>query len=47
MESENSDLLGIVMIPLLVIADYIILDRFHYYLKHEDDRKEDSNEKRA
>jgi len=44
MESENSNLFGIIMIPLLVIANYIILDRFHYYLKHADDKREGSNE---
>ena len=47
MESENGNLLGIVMIPLLVIANYIILDRFHYYLKHKDDREEGTNETTA
>lgn len=47
MESKNSNLLGFVMIPLLVIANYIILDRFHYFLKHENDKREDSNEKQV
>ncbi|MFW9987705.1 MAG: archaeosortase H N-terminal-like domain-containing protein [Candidatus Odinarchaeota archaeon] len=34
LESESSYNLGIIMIPLLMILNYIILDRFHYYLKH-------------
>ena len=32
--SDSRDNLGYLMIPLLVILNYIILDRFHYYQKH-------------
>ena len=39
MESESRFNLGFIMIPLLIILNYIILDRFHYHLKHtEEDR---------
>ena len=34
LESENYYNLGFIMIPLLIILNYIIVDRFHYYLKH-------------
>lgn len=37
LESKSNYNLGIVMIPLLIILNYIILDRFHYYLKHTKD----------
>lgn len=40
LESESFYNLGFVMIPLLVILNYIIIDRFHYYLKHINDKKE-------
>lgn len=41
MESESRFNLGFIMIPLLIILNYIILDRFHYYLKHaEEDRRD-------
>ncbi|MFX1374355.1 MAG: archaeosortase H N-terminal-like domain-containing protein [Promethearchaeota archaeon] len=40
LQSESFYYLGIVMIPLLIILNYVILDRFHYYLKHIDDREE-------
>ncbi len=34
MESNAKYNMGIVMLPLLVILNYIIVDRFHYYLKN-------------
>ena len=34
LESENYYNFGFIMIPLLIILNYIIVDRFHYYLKH-------------
>jgi len=41
LQSESFMNLGFIMIPLLIILNYVILDRFHYYLKHttqEEDR---------
>ena len=35
--------LGYIMIPLLIILNYIILDRFHYYLRHTNDEEENKN----
>ena len=40
MESNARYNMGIVMLPLLIIFDYIIVDRFHYYLKNTDIRDE-------
>ncbi len=37
--SESYFNLGYVMIPLLLVLNYIILDRFHYHLKHIKDRE--------
>ncbi|MFX1500436.1 MAG: archaeosortase H N-terminal-like domain-containing protein [Promethearchaeota archaeon] len=34
LQSDSHYNLGFIMIPLLIILNYIILDRFHYYLKH-------------
>ncbi len=39
LESKNFYNLGIVMIPLLIILNYIILDRFHYYVKNDKDKE--------
>ncbi|MFX1363925.1 MAG: archaeosortase H N-terminal-like domain-containing protein [Promethearchaeota archaeon] len=39
LESEYNYNLGIVMIPLLIILNYIIVDRIHYYIKHSKDRE--------
>ena len=44
METETRDLFGWVMIPMLVVLNYIILDRFHYYTKQEHNREEKSND---
>ncbi len=38
LESESFVNFGIIMIPLLIILNYIILDRFHFYLKHSNER---------
>ena len=45
MESELTTRynMGLIMIPLLIIINYIILDRFHYYLKHAKDKELDDN----
>ena len=34
LESESHFNLGFIMIPLLIILNYVIVDRYHYYLKH-------------
>ena len=31
--SDSSNNLGFVMIPLLLILNYVIIDRFHYHIK--------------
>lgn len=31
--------MGLIMIPLLIILNYIIIDRFHYYLRHARDKE--------
>ena len=43
LQSESYYNLGFVMIPLLVILNYIILDRFHYYLKHTNENEMNDN----
>lgn len=43
LESNSFYNLGLIMIPLLIILNYVILDRFHYYVKHTNDREEDSD----
>ncbi len=42
--SESRNNLGYIMIPLLIILNYIILDRYHYYQKHSKDRIDEKNE---
>ncbi|MHA1986639.1 MAG: archaeosortase H N-terminal-like domain-containing protein [Promethearchaeota archaeon] len=37
--SESSNILGLLMIPLLIVLNYIILDRFHYHTKKTEDVK--------
>lgn len=39
LQSESFLNLGIVMIPLLIILNYVILDRFHYYIRHTPDEE--------
>ena len=40
MESESRYNFGILMIPLLIILNYVLLDRFHYILRHSKDNEE-------
>jgi hypothetical protein len=35
--------LGFIIIPLLIILNYVIIDRFHYYLKHINDKGDDAD----
>ncbi|MFW9818181.1 MAG: archaeosortase H N-terminal-like domain-containing protein [Candidatus Thorarchaeota archaeon] len=35
--------LGFIMIPLLIILNYVIIDRFHYYLRHINNEGDDSD----
>jgi len=43
LESNSFYNLGFIMIPLLIILNYIILDRFHYFVRHRNDKEEDSD----
>ncbi|MFW9784199.1 MAG: archaeosortase H N-terminal-like domain-containing protein [Candidatus Heimdallarchaeota archaeon] len=45
LETQNSYIFGLVMIPLLIILNYVIIDRFQYHLKKIDDKEEKVNEK--
>ncbi len=45
LESKNFYNLGFVMIPLLIILNYVILDRFHYYVKHVNEKGDDVDAK--
>ncbi len=45
LESGSFYNLGFVMIPLLIILNYVILDRFHYYIKHAKDEEETTDAK--
>lgn len=45
LETQNSYVFGLVMIPLLIILNYVIIDRFQYHLKKIDDKEEKVNEK--
>ena len=45
LQSESFMNLGFIMIPLLIILNYVILDRFHYYLKHTTQEEESVNAK--
>lgn len=45
LQSESFMNLGFIMIPLLIILNYIILNRFHYYLKHTTQEEESVNAK--
>ncbi len=40
LESESFMNLGFIMIPLLIVLNYVIIDRFHYYLRHINDEEE-------
>lgn len=43
LESRSFYNLGFVMIPLLIILNYIIVDRFQYYLKHIKELEDEPN----
>ncbi|MFX1497870.1 MAG: archaeosortase H N-terminal-like domain-containing protein [Promethearchaeota archaeon] len=47
MTSESSPFLGIIVIPLLVILNYIYLDRFHFWLRTtpKEDKKSNKTSK--
>jgi len=38
-ESEFAYFMGLVLIPLLIILNYIIIDRFYYYIKNAQERE--------
>ena len=40
LETQNGLLLGYVMIPLLIILNFVILDRFHFYTRQLEEKKE-------
>jgi hypothetical protein len=44
LKTKYSYNLGLIMIPLLIIFNYILVDRFYYYLKHSNERKENFDE---
>ena len=39
LESVSFYNLGFVMIPLLIVLNYIIIDRFHYYIRQINDER--------
>ncbi|MFX0164913.1 MAG: archaeosortase H N-terminal-like domain-containing protein [Candidatus Hodarchaeota archaeon] len=45
LETRNSYIFGFVMIPLLIILNYIIVDRFHYIITQLNDKEEKLNVK--
>ncbi|MBY8984207.1 MAG: hypothetical protein KGD65_03995 [Candidatus Lokiarchaeota archaeon] len=45
LETQNGYIFGYVMIPLLIILNYIIIDRFQFYINQLNDRKETTNVK--
>ena len=45
MESESRFYLGFVLIPILLILNFLCLDRFHYFLRRAPEEGEQSNEK--
>ena len=40
LETQNGFVFGLVMIPLLIVLNYIIIDRFHFYIDQINERKE-------
>lgn len=44
MTSESRLFLGIILIPLLVILNYVYLDRFHFWLKKAAEKEKKLNE---
>lgn len=45
LETQNGYIFGYVMIPLLIILNYIIIDRYHFYIDQLNDRKETTHVK--
>ncbi|MFW9942454.1 MAG: archaeosortase H N-terminal-like domain-containing protein [Candidatus Thorarchaeota archaeon] len=45
LETKNSYMFGLVMIPLLIILNYIIIDRFYYTINQLNDGGEKLNVK--
>ena len=45
LETKNGYIFGFVMIPLLIILNYIIVDRFQFILNQLNDREEKTNGK--
>ncbi|MFW9824675.1 MAG: archaeosortase H N-terminal-like domain-containing protein [Candidatus Thorarchaeota archaeon] len=43
LETQNSYVFGYIMIPLLIILNYVIVDRFHYITRNLNDREESAN----
>jgi hypothetical protein len=43
LETQNSYIFGLVMIPLLVVLNYIILDRFHFLVKTVNNKEDKYN----
>ena len=43
LETKNSYIFGLVMIPLLIILNYIIIDRFQYFIKKSNGTEEKLN----
>ena len=45
LETTSGEVFGFVMIPLLIILNYIILDRFHFYTKKVNRKEEKTSAK--
>jgi hypothetical protein len=45
LETAKGYIFGFVMIPLLIILNYVIIDRFHFYTKKANHEEEKSNAK--
>ncbi|MHA2281483.1 MAG: archaeosortase H N-terminal-like domain-containing protein [Promethearchaeota archaeon] len=46
LETQNSYIFGYIMIPLLIILNYVIIDRFYYYINQLNDREEKFDDKK-
>jgi hypothetical protein len=44
LETTNGYMFGFIMIPLLIILNYIILDRFHFYTKNVYNKEEKTSD---
>ncbi|MFX1456444.1 MAG: archaeosortase H N-terminal-like domain-containing protein [Promethearchaeota archaeon] len=42
LETQNGSVFGFVMIPLLIILNYVIIDRFYYITKKPKNREENN-----